>query len=140
MRTDAEQTDKAVSRRNGIEMAEGVEVPHELLHIPEDMEPGMRRWLQAQAVIQSTIFTFGDREAKPGDATIAYDEMVSVLTLAIAMLTSVDKKLTSNRHIKNAAERIAKDIQRTAITIRETGDTSTTRLLDAMGMSMSTVN
>lgn len=121
-------------------MTEAIEVPELLLQgIPEGASPEQKLYLQAQLVIQSAFYTFGDREHLPDTATLDRQDLTEVLALAMAMLVAADPKLKTNRDIRLQAEEVGKCVRENALALRARGDDIAERLLQAMGIWSSPV-
>jgi hypothetical protein len=115
-----------------------MEIPEFLHSIPEDADDATKLFMRAQAVINAVFHSFGDPTLKPGTMTLPTADLEEVLSAALAMLISTDANLKTKRDIRLAAENHGKFIRLFVEAMRERGDDTPKRLLDALNMQHTT--
>ena len=121
-------------------MAEDIEIPDWASSIPDDADEHTKLYMRAQIVIQSAFHAFGDRTAKPGTATLATNDLINTIGFALGMLLATKGSLKTQSEIVGEAESLAIYVAASAKIFRDTNDTNPQALLDALGMTISSVN
>jgi hypothetical protein len=111
-----------------------MEIPEFLHAIPEDADEATKLFMRAQAVINAVFHSFGDPDLKPGTYTLPTADLEEVISAALAMLISTDANLKTKRDVRLAVEDHCKFIRSFVDAMRERGDDTPSRLLDALNM------
>jgi hypothetical protein len=112
-----------------------MELPGFSYTIPEDADPATKEYMRAQVVIQAAFHAFGDRNLKPGTATLPIVGVREVLAAAMGMMLALDSSLKTPRDVRIEAERLTKFVRTYADAIRSSPEASAS-ILDALNMTM----
>lgn len=109
-------------------------IPEELFDIPDDIPVEHRPHYGAQIAIQGVVHALGAKGMEPGKTAISTDDLLTSISMALAMLITADTRNSTPRDVRLAAEKWARIVAGYARILRESNDTVGSQLLAMLGL------